>query len=223
MSPNPVANCLSLPPPSPPVPMANLSLDFTILSSAQLLCDQVKSLASDPRLKVKEVGPQGLLCDFGVPAHLTSDCGPQFVLALWKRLCAVLGIFHHQTTAYHPESNGMVERFNRSLKNTPVPGAWAPFGTSTFPGSSWGSGPPPRRGSASLLQRWCLTPHCASLGSSLRSLNLRRTPFSPISARLSSLSLPLPMFTPMCLHRVSTASSTTLTGLKYLLFIVNLT
>ena len=40
--------------------IVNLYLDFTILPPAQLLCDQVKSLASDPRFKVKEVGPQGL-------------------------------------------------------------------------------------------------------------------------------------------------------------------
>ena len=55
---------------------------------------------------------------FGVPAHLTSDRGPQFVSTLWDRVCTVLGIIHHQTTAYHPASNGMVERFHRSLKNT---------------------------------------------------------------------------------------------------------
>ena len=65
---------------------------------------------------------------FGVPAHLTSDRGPQFVSALWQRLCAVLGITHHQTTAYHPESNGMVERFHRSMKNSLrarcVDGSW---------------------------------------------------------------------------------------------------
>ena len=76
---NPVANCLSRPPPprTPPVLMANLTLDFMILPSAQLLCDQVKSLTSDPRFKVTEVGPQGLLCDVSlgyprapVPCHL---------------------------------------------------------------------------------------------------------------------------------------------------------
>ena len=55
---------------------------------------------------------------FGVPANLTSDRGPQFVSALWDRLCTILGIVHHQTSAYHLASNGMVERFHRSLKNT---------------------------------------------------------------------------------------------------------
>ena len=76
---NLVADCLSRPPPprAPPAPVANLTLDFTILPSAQLLCDQVKSLTSDPKFKVTEVGPQGLLCDISlgyprvlVPHHL---------------------------------------------------------------------------------------------------------------------------------------------------------
>ena len=264
---NPVADCLSRPPPSPPsISAAALSVDYRVLPSEQLKCDQVKALASDPKFKVGEVGPQGVLCDFslgyprvlvpahlrrqvfdsvhglahpsgrttkallsrrflwpsmaadalswsreclscqrskvtlhnkapvqqipvparrfshlhvdlvgplpvsggceylftvvdrstrwpeaiplasttasscadallthwvsrfGVPAHLTSDRGPQFVSALWQRLCAVLGITHHQTTAYHPESNGMVERFHRSMKNSLrarcVDGSW---------------------------------------------------------------------------------------------------
>ena len=65
---------------------------------------------------------------FGVPAHLTSDRGPQFVSALWQRLFAVLGITHHQTIAYHTESNGMVKRFHYSMKNSfrahCVDGSW---------------------------------------------------------------------------------------------------
>jgi transposase InsO family protein len=53
---------------------------------------------------------------FGVPACITSDRGPQFTLELWARLCSSLGIVHKQTTAYHPQANGLVERFHRQLK-----------------------------------------------------------------------------------------------------------
>jgi len=55
---------------------------------------------------------------FGVPAHLTSDQGAQFTSALWGRLCDVIGTHHNTTTAYHPQSNGMVERAHRWLKDT---------------------------------------------------------------------------------------------------------
>ena len=53
---------------------------------------------------------------FGSPASLTSDRGPQFTSALWKEVCLLLGIRHNLTTAYHPEANGLVERFHRRLK-----------------------------------------------------------------------------------------------------------
>jgi Integrase core domain/RNase H-like domain found in reverse transcriptase len=54
---------------------------------------------------------------FGMPAVLTSDRGPQFTSALWAGMCEALRITHRQTTAYHPEANGMVERLHRRLKD----------------------------------------------------------------------------------------------------------
>ena len=53
---------------------------------------------------------------FGVPGHITSDRGPQFVSKLWSAMAELLGIQLHPTTAYHPQANGLVERFHRSLK-----------------------------------------------------------------------------------------------------------
>jgi len=55
---------------------------------------------------------------FGVPTTITSDRGAQFTSSLWAALCAILDIVHVPTTAYHPESNGLVERFHRRLKNS---------------------------------------------------------------------------------------------------------
>jgi len=64
---------------------------------------------------------RALLCGwiqrFGVPDTITSDRGAQFTSALWMELCHLLQIKHNQTTAYHPQSNGMVERFHRRLKD----------------------------------------------------------------------------------------------------------
>jgi hypothetical protein len=37
--------------------------------------------------------------------------------ALWAGLCSLLNIQHSPTTAYHPQSNGLVERFHRRLKD----------------------------------------------------------------------------------------------------------
>ena len=53
---------------------------------------------------------------FGVPEDVTSDRGRQFTSALSTMLNKLLGIEAKTTTAYHPQANGMVERFHRQLK-----------------------------------------------------------------------------------------------------------
>jgi hypothetical protein len=60
---------------------------------------------------------QGWVSRFGVPAVITSYRGAQFTSSLWAALCSLLNIQHNQTTAYHLQSNGMVERFHRRLKD----------------------------------------------------------------------------------------------------------
>ena len=54
---------------------------------------------------------------FGTPAHITSDRGAQFTSSLWSQLSVLLGSELHHTTAFHPQANGMVERFHRNLKS----------------------------------------------------------------------------------------------------------
>lgn len=53
---------------------------------------------------------------FGVPHNIVSDRGRQFTSKLWEKLASLLGVSLATTTAYHPQSNGMVERFHRQLK-----------------------------------------------------------------------------------------------------------
>ena len=53
---------------------------------------------------------------YGVPAVITSDRGAQFTSTFWASFCQQLGIKHSATTAFHPEANGLVERFHRRLK-----------------------------------------------------------------------------------------------------------
>jgi Integrase core domain len=58
----------------------------------------------------------GWVARFGVPLKMTMDRGVQFTSEVWAALCSSLGITHNQTSAYHPQSNGMVERMHRQLK-----------------------------------------------------------------------------------------------------------
>ena len=54
---------------------------------------------------------------FGVPAELTSDRRSQFTSELRATLSQLNGTRLYVTTAYHPQSNGIVERFHRHLKS----------------------------------------------------------------------------------------------------------
>ena len=55
---------------------------------------------------------------FGIPNDITSDRGAQFTSCLWTELGRSLGVKMHQTSAYHPQANGMIERLHRQLKNS---------------------------------------------------------------------------------------------------------
>lgn len=54
---------------------------------------------------------------FGVPDVIVTDQGRQFESTLFRELSNLLGIHKRRTTAYHPQCNGMVERFHRTLKS----------------------------------------------------------------------------------------------------------
>jgi hypothetical protein len=56
-----------------------------------------------------------VICRYGVPLHILSDNGPQFISHWFNEICRALGITHKLTANYHPQTN-MRERVNRTLK-----------------------------------------------------------------------------------------------------------
>lgn len=58
---------------------------------------------------------ENFICEHGIPEMLHTDQGRQFESDLLKHLCELLGIRKTRTSPYHPQCDGMVERFNRTL------------------------------------------------------------------------------------------------------------
>ena len=56
-----------------------------------------------------------IICRFGAPQVLQSDRGTHFLNQVIKELTEKFRIKHSLSSPYHPQSNGLVERFNRSL------------------------------------------------------------------------------------------------------------
>ena len=55
------------------------------------------------------------ICKYGVPAVILSDQGTHFHNQLMAAMSKLIGYNHAYSTAYHPQSNGMIERFNATF------------------------------------------------------------------------------------------------------------
>jgi hypothetical protein len=52
----------------------------------------------------------------GIPQDIVSDSGPIFTSKFWRAFCSGLGIKLNFSTAYHPQSDGQIERVNQVLE-----------------------------------------------------------------------------------------------------------
>ncbi|XP_069945022.1 uncharacterized protein [Cherax quadricarinatus] len=53
---------------------------------------------------------------FGIPKTIQSDQGTNFTAKAFREVLTRLGIIHNLSTAYHPQSQGALERFHQTLK-----------------------------------------------------------------------------------------------------------
>ncbi len=56
-----------------------------------------------------------LFCPFSTPRVILSDNSAEFQNAVVSKICSQFGIKQTFTAAYHPASNGLVERANRKI------------------------------------------------------------------------------------------------------------
>jgi hypothetical protein len=56
-----------------------------------------------------------IICRHGCPREILSDRGAVFVSQVVANLVEIMGSHHRLTSAYHPQSNGLTERYNQTL------------------------------------------------------------------------------------------------------------
>jgi transposase InsO family protein len=58
---------------------------------------------------------QQIYMTHGCPLEILSDHGTEFCNQIFEQVCALMGIKHSWTAAYHPQTNGLTERVNQVL------------------------------------------------------------------------------------------------------------
>ena len=81
--------------------------DQTALTIAKLFVEQIISCHG---LFVEQI-----ISHHEVPVQLLSDCGAAFLSYLLTEICKLMGVEKLNTTTYHPQTDGLAERFNRTL------------------------------------------------------------------------------------------------------------
>ena len=60
---------------------------------------------------------ENTVCRHGVPEELLSNRGMNFLSDLILEMCSLLGIRKVNTSGYHPQTDGLVEKLNSTITN----------------------------------------------------------------------------------------------------------
>lgn len=66
-------------------------------------------------LSIAEAFIKDFICIYGAPKALLTDQPPTFFTSLMKAIASYFKIKQYRTTAYHPQSNGSIERSHHVL------------------------------------------------------------------------------------------------------------
>jgi hypothetical protein len=67
--------------------------------------------------KYAELYVSRILCLHGMSKTIIFDRGPQFIARFWEQLHTSLGTHLIHSSAYHPQSDGQIERVNQILED----------------------------------------------------------------------------------------------------------
>lgn len=79
---------------------------------------EAQAIPKDDAKEVAKFIYEEIICQYGCPQSILSDRESHFCNCLIDKLLAELMINHHHYTTYHPQTNGLVEWFNKTLCNS---------------------------------------------------------------------------------------------------------
>ena len=99
-----------------PLPLTKTGFRFILVITCRFSkLTQVVPLRRINAYTVAVAFVQHWVLKYGPPAVLISDNGKQFASKFFQSVCTLLGIANILTTAYHPQTNGQAERYNRTI------------------------------------------------------------------------------------------------------------
>ena len=75
------------------------------------------TIKNQEAITIAKVFVEEFISRYGVPLQVHTDQGRQFESILFQDLCKMLQIEKTRTTPFNPKSDGLVERFNRTLEH----------------------------------------------------------------------------------------------------------
>jgi cleavage and polyadenylation specificity factor subunit 1 len=93
----------------------NMRYLLTIMDRFSRWCEAIPIADITAQTVIKQLFDQWI-SRYGLPKTILSDQGRQFQSQEFKTFCDRMGIKHVVTTAYHPQTNGLIENFHRTLK-----------------------------------------------------------------------------------------------------------
>jgi hypothetical protein len=72
-------------------------------------------IPNDESITIAKILVNEIFSRYGAPKRLLSDRGTNFLSGLIADICTIMGIERRFTTAYHPQTDGLTERFNHTI------------------------------------------------------------------------------------------------------------
>ena len=99
-----------------PLPLTESGNKFIVVFSDYLTkWPEAFAIPDQTAQTIAELFVEQIVCRHGAPFELLSDKGSNFTSSLISEICKICDTNKISTTSYHPQTDGLVERFNKTL------------------------------------------------------------------------------------------------------------